>query len=147
MEFSNYDLKMFEQARIEAERSDFKPFKLGCVITYKGHIIGRGHNSVKSNPLQKKYNRKYRHFNCVRGEYIRDSIHAEIAALSSVPYAVGKDINWAKVNLYVFRLCPGKKRGYGNARPCPACMGAIRDFGIKNVFFSDEDGFSYLRLE
>ena len=146
MEFSNYDLRMFDQARIEAERSEYRPFKLGCVITYKGRIIGRGKNSTKSHPLQKKYNRKYRHFNCTRGEFVNDSVHAEIAAIASVPYAVGKDIDWSKVHVYVYRICNGKKHGYGNARPCPACMNAIKDMGIKNVYYTDEEGLGYLKL-
>ena len=146
MEFGSDDLRFFEQARTEAEKSDFKPFKLGCVITYKGRIIGRGHNSNKSHPLQKEYNRKYRHFNCARGEFIKDSIHAEIAAINSIPYTTGKNVDWNKVNVYVYRICPGKKYGYGNARPCPACMHAIADLGIKNVYYTDELGLSYLEL-
>lgn len=147
MEFTNFDLKMFEAARIEAEKSDYKPFKLGCVITYKGHIIGRGKNGYKSHPLQKKYNRRYRHFNCERGEFVHDSIHAEIAAISSIPYTVGRDVDWNKVNVYVYRICHGKQLGYGNAKPCPACLGIIRDLGIKNIYHTSDFGLAYLKLE
>ena len=146
MELSNYDLKMFEQAKIEAESSDYKPFKLGCVIAYKGHIIGRGHNSNKSHPMQKKYNRKYRHFNCERGEFVHDSVHAEVSAITDVRWAVGKDVDWSKASIYVFRISHGRSTGFGCAKPCPACLGMIRDVGIKRIFYTDNEGYSYLEL-
>lgn len=140
-------MRMFEQARLEAEKSDFKPFKLGCVIAYKGHIIGRGKNSVKTSPLQKKYNRKYRHFNCERGEFINDSIHAEIAAISDVKYTVGRDVDWSRASIYVYRISNGRRLGFGCAKPCPACLAAIRDIGIKKIFFTDNEGYGYLELK
>jgi deoxycytidylate deaminase len=146
MELSNYDLKMFEAAKLEAEKSDYRPFKLGCVITYKGHIIGRGQNSTKTHPYQKKYNRKYRHFNCERGEFVSDMLHAEISAILNVPYTVGRDVDWGKVNVYVYRISHGRRLGFGNARPCPACMAAIRDLGIKHVYYTDNSGYGYLEL-
>lgn len=148
MELSNYDLKMFEAAKLEAEKSDYKPFKLGCVITYKGHIIGHGHNSNKTNPLQKKYNMRYRKFNSCNTKPIRHSIHAELSALLSVPYAVGKDMDWNKASIYIYRISNGNKPyGYGCAKPCNACAHAIRDFGIKNIYYTDSMGLAYLRLD
>lgn len=147
MKFSKFDMRMFNEAKKEALKSDYKRFHVGCVMTYKHTVIGRGRNSAKSNPMQKKYNRKYRKFNNKEGQYIHDAVHAEISCLNSTPYAVGKDVDWSKVSVYVFRICPGKPSGMGNSKPCPACMNAIRDFGIKNVFYSDDEGFSYLRLD
>lgn len=146
MKFSNFDLKMFETAKKEARKSDYNRFHVGCVITYKKRIIGRGHNSNKSNPLQKEYNRRYRNFNNTDGQYIHDAIHAEVSAITSIPYTIGINIDFSKVKLYVYRICPGKPNGYGNSRPCPACMNAIRDMGIRQVYFTDDDGYSYLEL-
>ena len=137
---------MFDQAKLEAEKSDYERFKLGCVITYKHTIIGRGRNGNKSHPMQRKYNRRFRKFNCTRGQYIHDAVHAEIAAIANIPYVVGKDVDWSKVKVFVYRICNGKELGYGNAKPCPACMNAIRELGIKNVYFTDDDGYSYLEL-
>ena len=62
MKFSKFDERMFHAAHIEAEKSEYKRFHVGCVITYKHTIIGRGHNSNKSHPMQKEYN-QYRNFN------------------------------------------------------------------------------------
>lgn len=147
MNFSKFDIRMFNEARMEAESSEFKRFHTGAVIVYKKHIIGRGKNDDKSHPMQKEYNRKYRVFNSVGGNYINDSIHAEIAAISSIPYTVGIDIDWSKVKVYVYRISRGTKLGYGLAKPCPACMNALKDLGIKNIYYTDSDGYSYLQLD
>ena len=146
MKFTNFELRMFQAARAEAEKSTFDRFNLGCVITYKGHIIGRGFNSNKSHPLQKKYNRRYRNFNITNGQCINHAVHAEIAAINSIPYTTGIQVDWSKVKVFVYRICNGKEFGYGNAKPCPACTHAIRDLGIKQIFFTDDDGYSYLEL-
>lgn len=146
MKLTNFDRRMFDQARLEAEKSEFERFNLGCVIAYKGHIIGRGRNGNKSHPRQKLYNRRYRKFNVSKGQAINDAIHAEVHAISSVRYVVGKDVDWSKASIYIYRICNGKPLGYGNAKPCPACMQAIRDLGIRHVYFTDDNGYSYLEL-
>lgn len=146
MSISNFDKKMFHYAYLEALKSDYKRFNIGCVIAYKHQIIGRGHNSNRSHPMQKKYNRKYRTFNYVGGTYIHDSLHAEMDALCSISYVVGKEVDWSKVKIYVYRICRGKRLGFGNAKPCSACAAAIRDHNIKHVYFTDDDGYSYIEL-
>lgn len=147
MTFSNFDRRMFQKARIEAEKSDYSRFRVGCVMAYKKHVIGSGRNSYKSNPMQKSYNRKYRHFNNTNGEYIHDAVHAEIACLCSVGKSLRNQIDWSKVKVYVYRICPGKKLGYGNARPCDACMNALHDLNIKHIYYTDDVGFNYLELQ
>lgn len=146
MKFTNFEKRMFLAARAEAEKSDYDRFHIGCVITYKNKIIGAGHNSNKSHPMQRKYNRRYRKFNCTRGQYIHDAVHAEIAAIANISYVIGKDIDWSKVKVFVYRICNGKPNGYGNAKPCAACTQAIRDLGIRHVYFTDDDGHAYIEL-
>lgn len=146
---SKADLRYFEEARKEAECSDFAKFHLGCVIVYKHHIIGRGCNSTKTSPVQKSYNR-YREFkpNPLQ-PYIIDSLHAEISALTSIQYSVKRDItqsnDWGRVKIYVYRIANGALE-FNLAKPCPACMKAIRDIGIRDVYYTDSDGLNYLRL-
>lgn len=142
---SNFDYRMFEMARKVAEESDFSTFHVGCVIVYKKHIIASASNSKKTNPMQKKYNRKYREFN-KSNKPVVDSVHAEIAALNSIPYPVGQNINWREVKVYVYRVCKGKRLGAGMARCCPACLHAIKDKGIQHLYYSTDDGFAYERL-
>lgn len=146
MKFSNFEKKMFLAARAEAEKSTFDRFNLGCVITYKGHIIGRGFNSDKSHPMQKKYNNRYRSFNIGDGQCVNHALHAEMSAINSIPFTIGIQIDWSKVKVFVYRISTGKPLGYGMARPCPACMNAIRDLGIRRVYYTDDDGYSYLEL-
>ena len=147
MQFTNFDMRMFQYAKLEAEKSDFHRFHIGAVIVYNKTIIGKGCNSDKTHPMQKKYNNLYRTFNNEYGGFIKHSIHAEIAAITSIPYVIGKEVDFNKAKIYIYRISPGKKRGYGRAKPCKACLNAIRDLGIKNVYYSDEDGFNYLYLE
>lgn len=147
MTITNFDKRMFHYAYLEALKSDYKRFNVGCVIAYKHTIIGRGHNSNRSDPMQKQYNRKYRTFNNISGAYIHDSLHAEISAIKSVPYVVGKDVDFSKAKIYIYRISPGRKNGYGCSRPCPACMHAIKDTGIKDIYYTDDFGLSYLRLD
>lgn len=135
------DYKFFEMARKEAEKSDFESFKLGCVIVSKKHVIGRGHNSNKTSPVQKKYNRQ-RKFN--KGpKAIKHSLHAEISAITSVPYPVDNSVDWSDVKVYIYRICPGKPLGSGLAAPCPACRAALHDKGVRHLYYSTDNGFAY----
>ena len=138
------DYKFFEMARKEAEKSDFGTFKLGAVLVFKKHVIGRGHNSNKTSPMQKKYNR-YRQFND-SANGIHHSVHAEIAALNSVPYPVAETVNWSDVKIYIYRISKGKDLGMGLSAPCPACRAALRDLGIQHLYYSGDNSFIYERM-
>lgn len=140
--FSKGDMMFFDKAREAAEKSTYEPHHVGAVLVYHGNIIASASNSVKTSPVQKRYNRKYRVFR--KGDKpINDSMHAEIACISSVK----QDIDWRKAKLYVYRICPGKKSGYGMARPCAACMSYIVDKGIRKIFYTTDDGFAQERID
>ena len=144
--FSKFDEHMFNKAREIAETSDFDHFHLGCVITYKHHIVGMASNSSKTHPTQKYYNHKYRKFR--RGSKpCMHTIHAEIAALSSIPYPVGIQMDWKDVNVYIYRISVGKSSGHGLARPCMACEQALRKMGVKNIYYTTDYGYAYERYE
>ena len=134
---NNFDIRMLNRALKVAEQSPFHQFKTGCVITYRGHIISMAHNVEKTSPAQKYYN-KFRKFN--HQEQIVHKTHAEILAINKIPYVLGREINWSRVHIYVARIAPGLKCGTGLSRPCPACMAAIKDLGIKNVFYTGPNG-------
>lgn len=149
MNFSKRDMKYFALARKFAEGSNFKPFKLGAIIVYKNKVIGSGCNEKhRTHPMQKKYNKKYRHFNVDDGKMISDTLHAEIAAVIDISYVQGLEIkNWNDVSIYIYRIAPGLKNGYGCAKPCPACLNCLKDYGIRNIYFTDDEGYNYLRLD
>jgi deoxycytidylate deaminase len=145
-EFTNFDIKMFEKARELAETSTFEHFHIGCVITYKHHIIGQGVNSNKTHPVQKRYNR-YRNYNWKQGTTpLVHSMHAEIAALNSIPYTVAQSVNWKDVQVYVYRISPGRVTGRGLAAPCRACRKALTDLGVRHFYYSGNDSYIYEKV-
>lgn len=49
------------------------------------------------------------------------------------------DIDFSKVKLYVYRQ--DLKGNLAMCRPCCACMKAIKDLGIKNIYYTTNDGY------
>lgn len=147
MSINGFDKRMFKVAREVAKTSDFKPHRLGCVIAYKHHIVSVGANSEKTSPVQKKYNKERNFTKSDDGVAIKHSLHSEISALSKISYPVGQSMDWSKVKVYIYRIAPGKKYKFGNARPCAACMAALRDCGIRHVYYTGDDSYVYERLE
>lgn len=145
MKFSKFDMRMFNEAHKEAMKSTYKRRSqhVGAVITYKGHIIGRGCNSNKTHPLQKEFNR-YRDYNNA-DVYSPDKLHAEISAICSISYTVGINVRWDKANIYIYR--PMNDTKMACAKPCPACMNAIKSLGIRHIYYTDSNGYSYLQLD
>ena len=98
--------------------------KMGCIITdKKGNILSTGYNTYKEHPLQSKF--KYRPD--------ATGMHAEIYALSSI---WEKDLSNAF--LFIFRK-PRSNNGH-LSRPCSGCMKAIKEKGIKIIYYCDKDG-------
>lgn len=134
---SNTDYRYFHKARQVATISDYDKVHIGCVAVYQGQIIGLGCNCNKTHPAQKFYN-KYRE----QSENMIPKLHAEINCLNQIKHL---DINFSKVRLYIYRI--RKDQPFGLARPCPSCMAAIKDLGIKNIYFTTNDGYSFEHLE
>ena len=133
----NTDYKYFDKARQAALISDFHKTHIGCVAVYQGNVIGIGCNCNKTHPMQKKYN-KYR----TKSDGLLPKLHAEINCINSIKHL---DINFSKVKLYIYRI--RNDQPYGLARPCPSCMAAIRDLGIRDIYYTTNDGYVYERLE
>lgn len=136
------DYKYFNKAKQVAMVSDFKKVHIGCVAVYKGNVIAIGCNTNKTHPAQKYYNQ----FRTPEGEDVSmasiPKLHAEINCLNQLKHM---NVNFAKVKLYIYRKC--HDRPFGIARPCPSCMAAIKDFGIRDIYYTTNDGFSYERIE
>ena len=130
--FSRQDYQYFKKAKEISKNSDFNKIHIGCIAVYQGNIIGVGHNSNKTHPVQKYYN-KYRN-NRIYCGYLAPKLHAEISY-----------INFSKVKLYIYRS--RKDQEYGLSRPCPSCMAAIKDLGIKHIYYTTNDGFAYEEME
>jgi deoxycytidylate deaminase len=133
---ANADYKYFTKARKVADVSDYPKTHVGCVAVYHSQIIGIGCNCNKTHPKQKYYN-KYREIS----DTMLPKLHAEISCLNSIR---NLDINFSKVKLYIYRV--RKDRLYGLSRPCPSCMAAIRDIGIREIYYTTDEGFGYEKL-
>jgi len=140
---TNKDLKFLNVARSISKLSDFKQTKLGCCIVYKGNILSVGANGEKTSPFQKKFN-VYRNFE--NTDSVIDKIHAEISALSKLPYFVYENkFDLRKATLYVYREHKNTHT-YACALPCAACNAAILESGIGRVVSTIEDGIKEIKL-
>lgn len=141
MSLSKTDYKYFFKARQAASISDFHKTYIGCVAVYQGNIIGIGCNLEKTHPIQNYYNR-YR--NLYNESNFIPKIHAEISCLNSICHLDIMDINFSKVKLYIYRV--RRDQDYGLLRPCPSCMAAIKDLGIRDVYYTTNEGFAYEKI-
>ena len=131
------DYRYFYKARQIANISDYNKIHVGCVAVYHGQIIGIGCNTNKTHPAQKFYNR-YRE----PSDTMLPKLHAEISCINQIKHL---DINFSKVKLYIYRI--RKDQPFGLSRPCPSCMAAIKDLGIREVYYTTNDGYVYEKLE
>ena len=119
--------------------SDFMKARLGAVLIYKGKVMSVGWNSNKTSPLQRELNR-YRGYD-VDSSIAHNTLHAEVACLTK---AKDLDIDWGRASIFVYRI---KKNGSaGLSYPCKGCMALIKSMGIKNIYFSTENGWGYERI-
>ena len=137
MTLTNRNYKYFNHAKHVADMSSFTRTPVGCVAVYKNKILSVGFNSHKTSPLQFKYN-QYRDFDIDSAKDYVAATHAETSCLSQIR---NLDIDWRKVELYVYRKC--RSREHGMARPCPACKKMITDIGIKKIFYTGDDSYIY----
>jgi len=131
------DYKYFIKARQAAMISDYYKIHIGCVAVYQGNIIGIGCNCNKTHPIQKFYNKYRKH-----SEMMLPKLHAEISCINSIKHL---DINFSKVKLYIYRI--RKDQPFGLSRPCPSCMAAIKDLGIRDIYYTTNDGYAHERIE
>lgn len=137
------ELHMFESAKLESLLSDYNGYsnvKIGCVVSYKGALIAKGHNTDKTNTTQSRYN--CLRFNTNSTKYFAAKGHAEILALTKIKYL---DIDFSKVKIFVYRETKNGKLAM--ARPCPSCMGFIKELGIKKIYYTTDCGFAYEELK
>lgn len=133
MKLSKAHRAYFEAAKAMSKLSDFPRIHVGAVAIYKHHLISSGYNSQKTDPLQKRYNR-YR--------FTDDTPHMAHAECSCLKSLINrKDIDFKYVDLYIYRST--KNNELGLARPCPSCMKLITELGIRNIYYTNNGGFSH----
>ena len=133
----NADYRYFDKARQIANISDYNKIHIGCVAVYQGQVIGLGCNCNKTHPTQKYYN-QYRK----QSDSMLPKLHAEINCINQIKQL---DISFSKVKLYIYRV--RNDQPFGLSRPCPSCMAAIKDLGIRDIYYTTNDGYVYEKLE
>lgn len=136
MELTKKDRAYFNIAKEVSKLSDFPNIKIGCCAVYKHKVISTGFNTQRTSPIQKKYNRH---------RFTEDTKHACHAELSCLKPLIGrKDIEFKNIKLYVYRQY--KDGNPALSRPCPSCMKLITELGIKNIYFTNDGGFSHEKI-
>ena len=113
-------------------------------LVYKNKVIANGYNTSKTNPIQYQYNKYRETINEDERNYNADShlpcVHAEMMCLIN-----SKDMNidWSKTSLFVYRESCGKTR---MCKPCLSCEKALKDRGIKHIYYTSERGYNYERI-
>lgn len=110
--------------------------KVAAAIYYGNQLISVGYNSRKTHPLQKKYGKN--------GHAIH--LHAEIDAIRRavkvLPSLDGCDIFIARVK----RPSKLSKNWIpGTAKPCIGCQRAIYAFGLRRIYYTEDDTTEYTK--
>jgi tRNA(Arg) A34 adenosine deaminase TadA len=115
-------------------------FKLASAVVYKKYVIATGVNSYKTHPLMNGEGYKL-------GQVF---LHAEIDAIKNALKLIDTE-QLAQCDLYVVRVkrpnYKSKNWIYGLAKPCPGCTKAIAGFGIKNVYYSENEDESWTKFK
>lgn len=103
-----------------ATKSTFRT-RHGCVVVHGGKIIGSGFNINLKHPMIKQFNEL-------------KTLHAEMIAIMRV-----KNKRLLKDSaLFVTRISPKGKSIM--SKPCCICMNVIKSFGVKDIYYTNEDG-------
>lgn len=138
--------KFFKLAKIASKFSDYnkKNIHIGSVLVYKNKIIASGWNSRKTNPIQYQYNKYREKIDNGKRSFSADNhlpcIHAEMKCLIDTR---DMNIDWSKVSIFVYRESGNKTR---MCKPCPSCTKALKDRGIKHIYYTSEKGYNYEKL-
>lgn len=133
-------LKYLHLATKHAKKSTHYKARVGAILgDLRGlKIYSFGINQEKSHPIQKELNIKYRKF---KDDSCHHYLHAEIKTL--LPW-LQRGHTLVDKGIFVARV--DKHGNLKIARPCPACMAAIRQAGIDTVCYTTNQGYCMERI-
>lgn len=129
--------KFFTLAKNASTFSDFERIKIGSVLVYKNKVISVGWNMKKSHPYQKILN-KYGKYN---QDKIHNYLHSEINCLLNIK---DLNVNWIKVSIFIYR--EDKNGNLAMCKPCSSCIKALKEKGVKKIFYTDQNGYNYIEI-
>lgn len=117
--------KLFSILAKVAETSDNAGnAKLAAAVVRRGSVVSFGVNTLKTHPIQSKF-----------GSTLY-CMHAEVAAIKNALKKISVD-DLNECDMYISRI--KKDLSIGLSKPCKNCQGIIFGFGIKNVFYTDDE--------
>lgn len=126
-------IRYFNLAKLASLQASHLRYSVGAVIVNGNYVVTKGSNKRKSHTRQHRYDKQTNYFSSFA------NIHAEICALIKSGL---RDISGCEI--YVHRT---EKSGIlAHSKPCCSCMQAIKDSGIKHVYFTSKDGYCYERV-
>lgn len=136
--FTAKDINFFNLATAFARISSHREYLIGAVLVKNGNVLSSATNIHKSHPVQRKYN-AFR--NMDGSDNHTHELHAEINCMLKV-----KNKQLLKnSSIYVSRI--GKDDVIRIAKPCKACQAALKDYGIKDLYYTTTNSFTYERLK
>lgn len=109
--------KFIEMAKKASRHGKHDRYLVGAVLVKNGNVLSIGSNSNKTHPFMG-----------------RRTTHAEIACMIGRRWQ-----DFKHATMFVARTSKVNCR-VGMARPCPTCRHVLRDFGIKSIYFTSENG-------
>lgn len=130
MILSRREQRFFNKAKeCSAESTHYKT-KIGAVIVLGNYVVTKGCNKEKSHTMQHRYDRLTNYHGT------RAKIHAEIDALIS-----SGRVDLTGAEIYVYR--EDKMGNLANSKPCVSCTQALKDAGVRHVYYTNQEGFAY----
>lgn len=111
-------IKFFELARKTSFLSSYK-HRLGAVITYKGKVVSKGFNVLKTHP---------------RASNPWNLLHAETSAIIN-----SRLEDFTDCSIYIYRETKTGK--LGTSKPCKYCYNLLKVLNFKDIYYCDYDGF------
>lgn len=127
----------FNKAKEASKLSDFNKVHIGCVMVYKNIILSHGYNTYQTHPFQMKYD-IYRKLDWNKNVEPKHCLHAEMMALIKI---MNLDIDFSKVLCYIYREDMNGR--LAECRPCNACEKALRDLGIKQIYYTTTNNYRH----
>lgn len=127
---SRREHRFYKKAREASRRSNHYKAKIGAVIVTGNYVIAEGCNREKSHTRQYQYDRRMKYHGT------RSKLHAEIDAL----VASGR-VDLTGSEIYIYR--EDKKGNLANCRPCVSCTQALKDAGVRHIYYTHKEGYAY----
>ncbi len=112
--------------------------QMAAAIFKRNKLVSFGVNSKKTHPFQKRFGKND---DCI-------FLHSEIDAIKNALRYISLD-DLKKCSIYISRIKKDKPKGKyisGMAKPCEGCARALFSFGIKKVYYTEDNKKGFVCL-